>query len=120
MQAALAQAIYKLGKPTILLLTNGGPLAIDTLVDGADAIVEASQSQLIRSHPFCKMAQRLDLRSVLLPSTFGTFGGAVGPNQTRLESSTFGTFGGAGGPNQTRLESSMKRLKPHFKYDFTI
>jgi len=41
MQSALAQAIYKLGKPTILVLTNGGPLAIDSLVDGADAIVEA-------------------------------------------------------------------------------
>ena len=41
MQAAFAKAVYKLGKPVVLVLTNGGPLAIDDLVDGAGAIVEA-------------------------------------------------------------------------------
>ena len=41
MQVAFAKAVYKLGKPVVLVLTNGGPLAIDDLVDGAGAIVEA-------------------------------------------------------------------------------
>jgi hypothetical protein len=29
MQAAFAEAVYKLGKPVVLVLTNGGPLAIE-------------------------------------------------------------------------------------------
>lgn len=41
MQSELAKAVFKLGKPVVLVLTNGGPLAIDDLIDGADAIVEA-------------------------------------------------------------------------------
>lgn len=40
-QEDLARAIYALKKPTILILTNGGPLAIDDIQDGAGAIVEA-------------------------------------------------------------------------------
>ena len=41
MQSELAKAVFKLGKPVVLVLTNGGPIAIDDLIDGADAIVEA-------------------------------------------------------------------------------
>ena len=41
MQAEFAKAVYKLGKPVVLVLTNGGPLAIDELIEGAGAIVEA-------------------------------------------------------------------------------
>lgn len=40
-QAELAKAVYAMGKPTVLVLTNGGPLAIDGIRDGASAIVEA-------------------------------------------------------------------------------
>ena len=40
-QASFAKAVFALGKPTVLVLTNGGPLAIDDLIEGADAIVEA-------------------------------------------------------------------------------
>lgn len=41
LQASFAKAVFALGKATVLVLTNGGPLAIDDLIDGADAIVEA-------------------------------------------------------------------------------
>jgi len=40
-QEILATAIYALKKPTVLVLTNGGPLAIDDIQSGAGAIVEA-------------------------------------------------------------------------------
>ena len=33
--------VIALGIPVVLVLTNGGPLAIDQLIAGADAIVEA-------------------------------------------------------------------------------
>ena len=34
LQASFAKAVFALGKPTVLVLTNGGPLAIDDLIDG--------------------------------------------------------------------------------------
>lgn len=41
LQEAFALQVLALGKPTVLVLTNGGPLAIDNLVDKPGAIVEA-------------------------------------------------------------------------------
>ena len=41
LQEEFAAKVYALGKPVVLVLTNGGPLSIDNLVDGAAAIVEA-------------------------------------------------------------------------------
>lgn len=41
LQEAFALQVIAIGKPVVLVLTNGGPLAIDNLVDKADAIVEA-------------------------------------------------------------------------------
>lgn len=41
LQQEFAETILKLGKPTVIVLTNGGPLAIETLIDSAGAIVEA-------------------------------------------------------------------------------
>eukprot|EP01043_Picozoa_sp_COSAG02_P001070 COSAG02_NODE_22_length_53020_cov_16.223125_7_plen_341_part_00 len=41
LQEQFAKAVLALHKPTVLVLTNGGPLAVDELVDDADAIVEA-------------------------------------------------------------------------------
>ena len=41
LQEAFALKVLALGKPVVLVLTNGGPLAIDNLVHGAGAIVEA-------------------------------------------------------------------------------
>jgi len=40
LQSQFAMEIYKLNKPTVLVLTNGGPIAIDDVMGGADAIVE--------------------------------------------------------------------------------
>jgi hypothetical protein len=40
-QEAFAQQVIATGKPVVLLLTNGGPVAIDTLMRGPAAIVEA-------------------------------------------------------------------------------
>jgi beta-D-xylosidase 4 len=40
-QALLAETILALGKPVVLVLVNGGQVAIDNLVDGFDTIVEA-------------------------------------------------------------------------------
>lgn len=40
-QRALATQVLALGKPTVLVLSNGGALGIDGLVDGPRAIVEA-------------------------------------------------------------------------------
>lgn len=39
-QEALAEAIFKLGKPTVVLLFNGRPLAIPRLVEKAPALIE--------------------------------------------------------------------------------
>ena len=39
-QEPFAQKVLALGKPTVLVLTNGGQLAIDNLIDGPAAIVE--------------------------------------------------------------------------------
>ena len=41
LQEAFALQVLNLSIPVVLLLTNGGPLSIDALVDGSDAIVEA-------------------------------------------------------------------------------
>ncbi len=41
MQAEFAKQVYALGKPTVLVLSNGGPVAIDDQISGAHAIVEA-------------------------------------------------------------------------------
>ena len=40
-QAALANAVLRLGKPTLLVLTNGGAISLDGLTERANAIVEA-------------------------------------------------------------------------------
>merc|ERR1712166_212585 len=40
-QAVLARAVLAIGKPTVLVLSNGGAIAFDELIDGAAAIVEA-------------------------------------------------------------------------------
>ena len=40
-QEHFAKLVLQLGTPTVLVLTNGGPLAIDDIIDDADAIVEA-------------------------------------------------------------------------------
>jgi hypothetical protein len=40
-QEEFAQAVIALGKPVLLVLCNGGALAIDNLVDGPKAIIEA-------------------------------------------------------------------------------
>ncbi len=40
MQSEFAKKVYALGKPTVLVLSNGGPLAIDDEISGAHAIVE--------------------------------------------------------------------------------
>jgi beta-glucosidase len=39
-QNALANAIFDLGKPTIVLLLNGRPLSVNTIAERADAILE--------------------------------------------------------------------------------
>jgi len=41
LQEDFIKQVYALGKPTVLVITNGGALAIDDLIDGAGAIVEA-------------------------------------------------------------------------------
>eukprot|EP01050_Picozoa_sp_SAG11_P034264 SAG11_NODE_12027_length_725_cov_1.142173_2_plen_117_part_00 len=41
LQEAFGLQVLGLGKPTVLVLTNGGPLAVDGLVAGSAAIVEA-------------------------------------------------------------------------------
>lgn len=41
MQAALAEAIFALGKPVVVVLINGHPLAIPELADKASAVLEA-------------------------------------------------------------------------------
>lgn len=41
LQESFALSILKLGKPVILILVNGGALAIDNLVNGPSAIIEA-------------------------------------------------------------------------------
>jgi len=41
LQESFAQQVLSLGKPTVLVLVNGGQLAIDSLVKGPVAIVEA-------------------------------------------------------------------------------
>lgn len=41
LQEEFAQSVLALGKPTVIILVNGGPLAIDTLVGGKHSIVEA-------------------------------------------------------------------------------
>jgi hypothetical protein len=40
-QETLAQAVLRLNKPTLLILTNGGAVSIDHLVSGMQAIVES-------------------------------------------------------------------------------
>jgi beta-glucosidase len=40
-QEALANAVLRLSKPTLLVLTNGGAISLDGLTEGANAIVEA-------------------------------------------------------------------------------
>ena len=40
MQSEFAKQVYALGKPTVLVLSNGGPLAIDDEMGPAHAIVE--------------------------------------------------------------------------------
>ena len=40
-QEALALAVLGLGKPTVLVLTNGGAISLDGLTEGSNAIVEA-------------------------------------------------------------------------------
>ena len=40
-QQELARQVLALGKPTVLILSNGGAVAIDGLIDGPKAIVEA-------------------------------------------------------------------------------
>ena len=40
-QEPFAQQVLALGKPTVMVMANGGALAIDALVDGPAAIVEA-------------------------------------------------------------------------------
>ncbi len=40
MQSEFAKKVYELNKPTILVLSNGGPVAIDEEMSGAHAIVE--------------------------------------------------------------------------------
>ena len=40
-QQELARQVLALGKPTLLILSNGGAVAIDGLIDGPRAIVEA-------------------------------------------------------------------------------
>jgi beta-D-xylosidase 4 len=41
LQEPFAQMVLALGKPVVLVLTNGGALAIDNLIDRPNAIVEA-------------------------------------------------------------------------------
>ena len=41
LQEPFAQQVLALGKPTVLVLVNGGEVAIDTLMSGPNAIVEA-------------------------------------------------------------------------------
>ena len=43
LQASFAKQVFGLNKPVVLVLTNGGPLAIDDLISGADAIVPTGQ-----------------------------------------------------------------------------
>lgn len=51
LQEPFAQQVLALGKPTVLVLTNGGALAIDTLMTGPNAIVEAFNPNTIGAAP---------------------------------------------------------------------
>merc|ERR1712196_468571 len=41
MQEPFAMQVFGLGKPTLLILSNGGAVAIDNLVEPSSAIIEA-------------------------------------------------------------------------------
>ena len=56
LQEAFALQVLALGKPTVLVLTNGGPLAIDNLVDKPGAIVEADVIALALGRVACACA----------------------------------------------------------------
>ena len=43
-QHLLSKSVMALGKPTLLVLSNGGAIAIDTLMTGPKAIVEKGES----------------------------------------------------------------------------
>lgn len=84
-QQELARQVLALGKPTVLILSNGGAVAIDGLIDGPKAIVEAfspaQQTPALAAllfgdenrwgrlpYTICKHARRLPSRpAVLMP-----------------------------------------------------
>ena len=41
LQEEFALQVLTLGKPVVLVMTNGGPVSIDNLINGSAAIVEA-------------------------------------------------------------------------------
>lgn len=55
LQETFALKILALNKPVVLVLTNGGPLAIDNLVEGADAIVEVCTMALVFTRLFMRL-----------------------------------------------------------------
>jgi len=49
LQESFAHQVLALGKPVVLILVNGGAIAIDSLVDGPHAIVEAFNPNIVGS-----------------------------------------------------------------------
>ena len=47
LQESFAQQVLGLGKPVILVLVNGGALAIDNLISGPAAIIEAYNPSIV-------------------------------------------------------------------------
>lgn len=49
-QEAFADAVIAIGKPVVLILSNGGAVAIDNIIAGSMAIVEAFNPGVVGSH----------------------------------------------------------------------
>lgn len=47
LQSSFAKQVYALGKPTVLLLSSGGALAVDDLIEPASAIVEVFNPSVV-------------------------------------------------------------------------